>query len=240
MAVAAGSACGPGRGSRVNEFGNDWTGRSPINHIVNGGFNADASNYIGWASTGDVTLSIVSGKLRVNASLADKGAYQALAGLEPNTLYTLVCKVNTGGNEARVYTTLGQHNADETVKSAAETTLVSQCLSSATGTLTVYLTAHTTGANIDFDDVGLFRGNLAFPFVNEFFDSWRHNSDVTKIDGADISPGSLPTTAFPNQDANTVFSGPATGAAASPTFRALVDADIPRAIDNLRLTWLGW
>ena len=35
--------------------------------------------------------------------------------------------------------------------------------------------------------------------------------------------------ALASQSANTVFSGPTTGAAAAPTFRALVAADIPAA-----------
>lgn len=42
---------------------------------------------------------------------------------------------------------------------------------------------------------------------------------------------------FPAESANTVFSGPTTGASASPTFRALVSADIPAA--NLATTTNG-
>ena len=205
----------------------DWTGRSPINHLVNGGFSAGTA---GWTSTGDVTVSIVSGKLRLNASVADKGVYQAANGLEPNALYTVACKVSTGGNSARIYTTGGHHNADDTVMTAATATWVGQSLTSSSGVLTIHLTAHTTGVDIDFDDVRVFRGNLAFPFVDNALDTWRHSSDVTKIDGADIYPGSVGTSAMPNQNANTVLGGPASGSAAPPSFRALVDTDIPAAI----------
>lgn len=149
------------------DVGDDWTGRSPINHLVNGGFSAGTA---GWTSTGDVTVSIVSGKLRLNASVADKGVYQAANGLEPNALYTVACKVSTGGNSARIYTTGGHHNADDTVMTAATATWVGQSLTSSSGVLTIHLTAHTTGVDIDFDDVRLFRGNLAFPFVDDVHD----------------------------------------------------------------------
>ena len=42
------------------------------------------------------------------------------------------------------------------------------------------------------------------------------------------------------EPANHVFAGPANGADAVPTFRALTYADEPTAQDALKLSWLGW
>lgn len=43
------------------------------------------------------------------------------------------------------------------------------------------------------------------------------------------SGGTTPTISFPNETANTVLAGPTTGGAAQPTFRAIVQADLPGA-----------
>lgn len=42
-----------------------------------------------------------------------------------------------------------------------------------------------------------------------------------------LAPGGTGTVQFPTQNANNIFAGPTTGAAAVPTFRSLVAADIP-------------
>ncbi len=178
------------------QTGNDWSMRSPVNYLINGGFEADATYPIGWTTQANATATIVSGKLRINASSADNGVYQEVTGLKPDAIYTIVCQVNTGGNEARIYTTGSEHNADETVKTASEKQWSALCRASDTGTLTLYLTAHTTGVNIDFDDVSLFRGHLVFPFVPNPLDAWRHPSDSVLIDGGDIYAASITADKF--------------------------------------------
>lgn len=52
-------------------------------------------------------------------------------------------------------------------------------------------------------------------------------SSVFTVSGSPVNVMGTLTGAFNNQNANTVFAGPATGAAAAPAFRALVAADIP-------------
>ncbi len=49
------------------------------------------------------------------------------------------------------------------------------------------------------------------------------------------SGGITPTISFSTQNANIILAGPSTGSAAAPTFRALVDADIPN-LDTSKLT----
>lgn len=52
---------------------------------------------------------------------------------------------------------------------------------------------------------------------------------VFDVTGSPVTTSGTLALAFDNQSANTLFSGPATGAAAAPTFRAMVTADIPDA-----------
>lgn len=51
--------------------------------------------------------------------------------------------------------------------------------------------------------------------------------NIFSVTGSPVTTSGTLTASLANQDANTVFAGPGTGAAASPTFRALVAADIP-------------
>jgi len=76
---------------------------NPTNHLINGGFDF-AATPVGWTSDSDVTVTVSSGKLNLNASVANKGVYQELVNLEPNGVYFLSCAVNAGGNSAKVYT----------------------------------------------------------------------------------------------------------------------------------------
>jgi len=55
-----------------------------------------------------------------------------------------------------------------------------------------------------------------------------------------VSPATLTTAgtftfSFANETANTVFAGPVTGSAAAPTFRALVNADIPTTLTGITI-----
>ena len=50
---------------------------------------------------------------------------------------------------------------------------------------------------------------------------------IFSVTGSPVTTSGTLTGAFANQSANTVFSGPSSGGAAAPTFRALVGADIP-------------
>jgi hypothetical protein len=52
-------------------------------------------------------------------------------------------------------------------------------------------------------------------------------SSVFSVSGSPITSSGTLTGSFVNQSANTVFAGPASGSAAAPTFRALVNADLP-------------
>ena len=54
-------------------------------------------------------------------------------------------------------------------------------------------------------------------------------SNVFDVAGSPITTSGTLAVTLDTQSANTVFSGPTTGAAATPTFRALVAADIPSA-----------
>jgi hypothetical protein len=50
------------------------------------------------------------------------------------------------------------------------------------------------------------------------------------VSGSPVTASGTLTAAWASQDANLVFAGPASGAAAAPTMRALVDADIPATL----------
>jgi hypothetical protein len=58
---------------------------------------------------------------------------------------------------------------------------------------------------------------------------------IFSVSGSPITSSGTLTGTLANQTANTVFSGPATGGAAAPTFRALVAADIPN-LDASKIT----
>lgn len=63
-----------------------------------------------------------------------------------------------------------------------------------------------------------------------------HHAAVTLAADADALLGlSTQQITLDNQTANTVLAGPATGAAADPAFRALVDADIPSGINAAKI-----
>lgn len=57
-------------------------------------------------------------------------------------------------------------------------------------------------------------------------------TSVFDVSGSPITGSGTLAVTFDNQTANTVFSGPTTGAAAAPTFRPLVAADIPAAVQG--------
>lgn len=59
--------------------------------------------------------------------------------------------------------------------------------------------------------------------------------NIFNVSGNPISTTGTLTATLANQSANTVFSGPTTGGAATPAFRALVAADIPN-LDTSKLT----
>lgn len=58
-------------------------------------------------------------------------------------------------------------------------------------------------------------------------------SGVFDVAGSPITGSGTFTVTFDNQTANTIFAGPTTGAAAAPTFRAMVTADIGNGIVTL-------
>lgn len=73
---------------------------------------------------------------------------------------------------------------------------------------------------------------------------------VTSFSAGDLSPlfttSEATTTTTPaltfslnTQTANTIFAGPTSGGVTAPTFRALVDADIPSGITMSKLNWTG-
>lgn len=53
------------------------------------------------------------------------------------------------------------------------------------------------------------------------------------VSGSPITSSGTLTATLANQNANRVFAGPSSGAAAAPTFRALVSADMPPAIQSV-------
>lgn len=55
---------------------------------------------------------------------------------------------------------------------------------------------------------------------------------IFTISGSPVTTSGTLTATFTTESANTVFAGPATGSAATPTFRALVSADIPNNAAN--------
>lgn len=59
--------------------------------------------------------------------------------------------------------------------------------------------------------------------------------DIFSLSGTPVTGSGTLTGTFATQSANTVFSGPTTGSAAAPTFRALVTADIP-GLDSAKIT----
>jgi hypothetical protein len=85
-------------------------------------------------------------------------------------------------------------------------------------------------------DVGLtpggeLGGTWPSPTVDATHSGSAHHTAVTLAADADVLLGlSTQQLTLDSQDANKVLAGPATGAAADPTFRVLVDADIPAAI----------
>lgn len=64
-------------------------------------------------------------------------------------------------------------------------------------------------------------------------------TSVFDISGSPVTGSGTLTATFDNQTANRVFAGPASGAAAAPTFRALVDDDIPSTLTFTDLTVTG-
>lgn len=56
---------------------------------------------------------------------------------------------------------------------------------------------------------------------------------IFNVTGSPVTTSGTLTGALANQSANTIFSGPASGAAAAPTFRAMVTADIGNGIVTL-------
>lgn len=68
---------------------------------------------------------------------------------------------------------------------------------------------------------------LTAPTIADYTNAQHDHADA---DGG----GQLTGAAFTTQTANTIFAGPTTGAAATPTFRALVLADVPNLIAILR------
>lgn len=59
---------------------------------------------------------------------------------------------------------------------------------------------------------------------------------VFDISGSPVTGSGTLTATFDNQSANTVFAGPSSGGAATPTFRALVANDIPTVLNNITVT----
>lgn len=59
---------------------------------------------------------------------------------------------------------------------------------------------------------------------------------IFSVSGSPVTTSGTLTGSLANQSANTVFSGPSSGSAAAPTFRALVAADIPQVSLSRRLT----
>jgi hypothetical protein len=64
-------------------------------------------------------------------------------------------------------------------------------------------------------------------------DGYVMQADSTATYG--VKWGTIAAAAFGSQSANTVLAGPTTGSAATPSFRALVAADIPSAIDAAKI-----
>ncbi len=57
-------------------------------------------------------------------------------------------------------------------------------------------------------------------------------ASVFNVTGSPVTGVGTLTGAFANQNANTVFAGPSSGAAGAPTFRALVAVDLPSLAGN--------
>lgn len=73
-------------------------------------------------------------------------------------------------------------------------------------------------------------------------DQTGQTGNVLQTDGTNLSWQAIGAASFPNQTANTVFSGPTSGGSAPPSFRALVSADIPSlayVAGNANLTTTG-
>lgn len=83
------------------------------------------------------------------------------------------------------------------------------------------------------------RGGAVVPVAGDYTSSLITN--LSSVTGSSVTAAlnTINTTIYATQTANYVFAGPATGAAASPTFRALVDADIPTALTLGTITASG-
>lgn len=68
-----------------------------------------------------------------------------------------------------------------------------------------------------------------------YSDNTSLNNKIVAMDAATAAK----QTAFTNKNANLVYSGPGSGSAASPTFRALVNADLPTGVPTLLPTTVG-
>jgi len=85
--------------------------------------------------------------------------------------------------------------------------------------------------NVGLTPGGELGGTWPSPTVDATHSGSAHHAAVTLAADADVLLGlSTQQLTLDSQDANKVLAGPESGAAADPTFRVLVDADIPAAI----------
>jgi hypothetical protein len=104
-------------------------------------------------------------------------------------------------------------------------------LAALTGTDTIYYrsatstwTAVTIGSNLTFSGGTL---SASAPGTGTVTSVALSLPAIFSVSGSPVTTSGTLTGSLATQTANTVFSGPTTGAAAAPTFRALVAADIP-------------
>lgn len=130
----------------------------------------------------------------------------------------------TGGTTTRVLYdnagALGEYtNAQLTALCQAFTSLLSGCVPSSSGGTVNFLRADAT-----FQPVVTSVG-LSMP-------------GIFSVTGSPVTTTGTLTASLANQNANLVWAGPASGAAAAPTFRSIVTADLPAVAEFGRLTYI--
>jgi hypothetical protein len=180
----------------------------------------DGSGILSWASFGTGTVTSVS----ASSPLASSG------GTTPNISLTGIVVVANGGTNsgvALVNNRLMWSSGGAIVEATALTN--GQLFIGSTGAAPVAASL-TAGANISITPGA---GTITIAATGTVTSvGLALPASVFSVSGSPVTSSGTLTGAFVTQTANTIFAGPASGGAATPTFRSLVEADLT-AVTNV-------
>ncbi len=191
--------------------------------------NASAVAITGGTLNNQIRINLDTGLIKgddVNTS----GQWDLAAGIfysseiDADTLFVSGDASITGNAAAATFSGSGANLTSLNASNLSSGTVPTARLGTGTANSTTYLRGDNTWATVSGGSGTVTSVALTAP------------SAILSVSGSPVTTSGTLALSLANQNANVVFAGPSTGSAAAPTFRSLVNADIPATLSITTLT----